>query len=715
MQDWKLFAGERLVLIVPALFFFALSVPAQTVRGGNGVSLASPPVAAVKTVVDDYHGVKVEDPYQWLEDAKSPETRAWIDAENEYTQSYLAQVKMRPEIVKQLTALQRVDSYSVPQLCGGKYFFEKRLAEENQRSIYVRDGWKGADERLIDATKLSVDQNTSVDILDVSQNGDLLVYGVRQGGADELTIHTLDVKKRTELVDVLPRGRYFGVSLSPGGKGLYYSRFTPKVGTAVWLHTFGTPLDSDVKVFGGEYRGVKLGELDFIGAGVTDNERYLTVQISHGVPPTRDDILVKDLRKTGSDFVALIYGVDGHTQAANIGDRFFLMTDAKAPNGHIVETTPGGDPSEWKPIIPEGKNVIDSFSIVGGKLFVSRLKDVKTETTIYSLEGKQIGTVSYPGIGTGSVVSGRTEQAEGFYTFYSFVRPQTIYRYDTKTGQTDVFAEPKVPFDSSQYEVTQVFYTSKDGTRVPMFIAGKKGLARDGKARLLMTGYGGFDVPMTPLWYPLYAWWMEQGGFFALPNLRGGNEYGEAWHKAAMFENKQNVFDDFFAAAEYLIKNGYTTPEHFAIRGRSNGGLLMGAAMTQRPDLFGAIWCGYPLLDMLRYENFEFGRAWTTEYGSAENAKDFAYLVKYSPYQNVKPETKYPAIMFFTGDSDTRVDPMNARKMTARVQAANGSDRPILLHYSLKGGHSAGVSISQLVEDQADELSFLWNETGGNQ
>ena len=703
------------MLIAPALFFFALSVPAQTVRGGNGVSLPAPPIAAVKTVVDDYHGVKVEDPYQWLEDAKSPETRAWIDAENEYTQKYLSQVKIRPEIVKQLTTLERVDSYTVPWLRGGEYFFEKRLAEENQASIYLRNGWKGEDERLIDATKLSADQNTSVDIRDVSQDGSLLVYGVRQGGADEVSIHTMKVGERKDIADVLPSARYFGVSLSPGDKGLYYSRFTPHEGTTVWLHTFGTPLDKDVKVFGGEYRGVKLGELDLIGAGVTDNQHYLMIQISHGVPATRDDILVKDLRKTGSDFVPLIYGVDGHTQAANIGDRFFLMTDAQAPNGRIVEATPGGEPSQWKPVIAEGKNVIDSFGIVGGKMFVSRLKDVKTETTIYSLEGKQTGTLSYPGIGSGSVVYGRSSDTEGFYTFESFIRPETIYRYDTNSGTSEVFAEPKIPFDSSQYEVTQVFYTSKDGTRVPMFIAGKKGLARDGKARLLMTGYGGFDVPMTPFWNSEYAWWMEQGGFFALPNLRGGNEYGEAWHKAAMFENKQNVFDDFFAAAEYLIKNGYTTPEHFAIRGRSNGGLLMGAAMTQRPDLFGAIWCGYPLLDMLRYQKFEFGRMWTTEYGNAENAKDFAYIVKYSPYQNVKPGTKYPAIMFFTGDSDTRVDPMNARKMTARMQAANGGDRPILLHYSLKGGHSAGVSISQLVEDQADELSFLWNETGGNQ
>ena len=713
MQNRRLFSGKRRVAMAPALFFLAVSVPAQTVHGGNGIELPPPPVAAVKTVVDDYHGVKVEDPYQWLEDAKSPETRAWINAENEYTQKYLSQVKTRPEIEKELTALQRVDEYSVPTVRGGKYFFTKRLADENQASIYMREGWYGEDVRLVDATKLSADQNTSVRIWTVSEDGCLLVYGVQQGGADETAIHVMNVRERKELPDGLPSARYFGVSLTPDSKGLYYARFT-HAGTTVWLHRFGTAASSDTKVFGGEYHGEKLGELDLVGVYVTDNQRYLIVQIAHGVPATRDDILVKDLRKPDGDFVPLVYGVEAHTSAINDGDRFFLKTDYQAANGRIVEAVPGGQPANWKAVIPEGKDVIDDFSVVGGRLFVSHLRDVKTETTIYSLDGRKTGTVSYPGIGSGSVVYGRSEQDEGFYIFESFILPPSIYRFDTKTGHTDVFASPKVPFDSSQYEVTQVFYTSKDGTRVPMFIAGKKGLARDGKARLLMTGYGGFDVAMLPEWNPAYAWWIEQGGFFALPNLRGGDEYGEPWHKAAMFENKQNVFDDFFAAAEYLIKNGYTTPEHFAIRGRSNGGLLMGAAMTQRPDLFGAIWCGYPLLDMLRYQKFEFGRMWTTEYGNAENAKDFAYIVKYSPYQNVKPGTKYPAIMFFTGDSDTRVDPMNARKMTARMQAANGGDRPILLHYSLKGGHSAGVSLSQLVEDQADELSFLWNETGSD-
>jgi prolyl oligopeptidase len=362
-------------------------------------------------------------------------------------------------------------------------------------------------------------------------------------------------------------------------------------------------------------------------------------------------------------------------------------------------------------ILPEGKDVLEAVSVVGGKMFVLRLKDVKSEVTIYSLEGKAEGHIDFPGIGAGSTLSGRAMDTDGFYTFQSIITPPTIFHYDTKTGHSEIFYSDKVPFDSSKYEVKQVFYTSKDGTKVPMFIAGKKGLKRDGSERLLMTGYGGFALSETPVWNPEYAWWMQEGGWFALPNLRGGNEYGEVWHKAAMFAGKQNVFDDWFAAAEYLIANKYTTPERFAIRGRSNGGLLMGASMTQRPDLFGAIWCGYPLLDMLRYQMFEMGRTWTTEYGSAENAKDYPYILKYSPYQNVKAGTKYPAIFFFTGDGDTRVDPMNARKMTPLMQTSTSSGRPILLHYSVKGGHSAGVSQTQLLQDYADEMAFLWTET----
>ena len=693
-----------------AIFATQHAVSEKAIEGRNGIALPAPPATAVEPVTETLHGVEIADPYRWLEDAKSSQTRAWIAEQNKYTEGYLSQVKIRPQIVEELTKLQRVDRYSIPAEYGGRIFFEKRLADENQFSIYMRDAWPGNDVRLVDATQLSADQNTSVTINDISSDGKFLVYGIRQGGADEESVHVLNVDTRKDLSDFLPSERYFGVALGPDKKGLYYARFT-HAGTTVHYHRFGTPNSNDAMLFGEEYRGEKLGELELINVGITDNGRYLLIRIGRGVPATREDILVKDLRKANSEIVPLVYGLEARTSVANIGDRFFLLTDYQAANKRVVEAKPGESPDAWKTVLPEGKDVIDGFRIVGGKLFVRRLHEVKTETSIYSLEGKETGQIAYPSIGSGTDLIGRPEQTTGFYVFDSYILPPTIYRYDTKTGKSDIFFQPKVPFDSSQYEIKQVFYTSKDGTRVPMFIAGKKGLKQDGSAPLLMTGYGGFQVPELPEWNPEYAWWIEQGGFFAVPNLRGGDEYGEPWHKAAMFEKKQNVFDDWFAAAEYLLDNHYTTSERFAIRGRSNGGLLMGASMTQRPDLFGAIWCGYPLLDMLRYQNFLIGRFWTTEYGSAENAKDFLYLLKYSPYHNVKPGTKYPAIMFFTGDSDTRVDPLHGRKMTARMQAANGGDRPILLHYSLKGGHSNGVSLTQLVDDEADELAFLWNET----
>jgi prolyl oligopeptidase len=680
------------------------------VHGRDGITLPPPPVATVTPVTNDYFGTKVVDKYRWLEDASSPKTLAWIKEENAYTQKYLDQVAMLPRIRKGLTALERIDDYTMPVLYGGKYFFEKRLADQNQASIYMRDGWTGNDQLLIDATKLSQDQNTSVHIWGVSDDGALLLYAEQQGGADQVTIHFYNVAQRHELPDTLPYARYFGASFGPKNQGVYFARFSDQ-GTDIWYHRFGTASSADKKIFGGEYRGKKLGEMALVSDYVTDNQHYLVINISYGVPATRDDILIKDLRKPDSPVVPLVYGIEAHNSLLDCGDRFFVQTDFNAPHGRIVEVKPGEQPADWKSVIPEGKDVIDSDSIVGDRLFVSRLHDVKTETTIYSLDGTQTGTLPYPGIGSGTVVYGRPSGSIGFYRYESFITPPSIYRYDTKTGRSQTFFQPKIPFDSANYEIHQVWFKSKDGTRVPMFIAGKKGIALDGKARLLMTGYGGFDLPMLPTWNPEYAWWMQQGGFFALPNLRGGDEFGEAWHKAAMFGNKQNVFNDFFAAAEYLIQNHYTTPTRFAIRGRSNGGLLMGAAMTQRPDLFGAIWCGYPLLDMLRYQYFEFGRLWTTEYGSSASPKDFPYLLKYSPYQNVHKGTKYPAIMFFTGKSDTRVDPMNARKMTALMQASTGSDRPILLHYSLKGGHSSGVSLTQLVEDQVEELAFLWTET----
>ena len=565
----------------------------------------------------------------------------------------------------------------------------------------------------IDATKLSADQNTSVHIEDISEDGTLLVYGIQEGGADERSIHLLDLNSRKELPDTLPKARYFGVSLSPDKQGLYYSK-VEESGSFVYYHRLNSPTSADSLLFGKKFHDDTFGPMDLISCGVTENGRYLLISVAHGVPAKRVDLYAKDLRQPDSPIRTMVHGIDNEFYPINYEDSLYISTDYQAPNYRVVRVDMNDpDPSKWTTIVPEGKDVISYAFVVGGKLFVTGLHDVVTQTRIYTLDGKQTGTVTYPTIGSASPMFGRANSQNGFYSFESFIIPGTLYHYDVATGKTEIFAQPKVPFDSEKYEVQQVFYTSKDGTRIPMFITSKKGLKRDGTAPALMWAYGGFTVSLEPEFNPEYAWWIEQGGYYAQPNLRGGGEYGENWHKAGMFERKQNVFDDFYAAAQYLVDNHYTTPARLAIRGRSNGGLLMGAAMTQHPDLFGAIWCGYPLLDMLRYQNFLVGRWWTTEYGSADDPNQFAYLIKYSPYHNVKAGAKYPAIMFNTGDSDTRVDPLHARKMTAKMQAASGGDRPILLHYEVQAGHSSGVSIRQKVNDTADELSFLWNETSG--
>lgn len=679
--------------------------------GGNGITLPEPPATEKHPVSETVQGDTIMDDYRWLEKQRDPATRAWIDAQSAYTDSYLRQVTVRPQIQAELEKLIKVETYTTPVKCGELYFFKKRLASENQASIYLRHGVAGSDERLVDASKLSADQNTSIDILDVTNDGSMLAYGIRQGGADEMAVHVLDVQTRKELPDQLASQRYMGMQISPDKKGIYYAVFHHE-GTLVYRHAFGTPQSADPMIFGKEYKGEALGELDLINVSISDNQRWLILTISRGVPAKREDILLKDLREPDAAAVPLVYGVENRFNLIDTGtDNFLVETDMGASKRRILRADPNMPPQQWQTVVPEGKDVIRSSGVLGGKLFVERLVDVKSEISIYSLEGRQEGSVKLPGIGSATIPYGRPLVKEGFYSFTSFNVPPTIYRYQTETESTSIFAQPKVPFHPERYEVRQVFLTSKDGTRIPMFIAGKKGLARNGKTQLLMTGYGGFNVSLTPGWNPMYAWWMEQGGWFAMPNMRGGGEYGEDWHKAGMFDKKQNVFDDWFAATRYLIAEKYTDPAHFAIWGRSNGGLLMGAAMTQHPELYGAIVCGYPLLDMLRYQNFEFGRLWTTEYGSADNAADYKYIRAYSPYQNVKQGTKYPAIMFFSGDNDTRVDPLHARKMTAEVQAATAGDRPILLHYSLKGGHSAGVSVTQQIQDDADILSFLWNET----
>jgi len=684
---------------------------AESIRTGDGIALSQPPAATATPVTDKYFGVKIDDNYRWLEDSKSPETRAFIDAQNAYTARYLKAARIRSQAVDDLDSLERVATWTAPIERGDNYFFTKRLSDEGQASIYIRRGWTGKDERLLDPAVLSRDPNTSIALADVSRDGSLIAYQVRQGGADETTVRVYNLKTKKILEDELPSGIYWSVDFTPDAKGLYYTR-NNKDGTLLYLHVLGTRVSRDTLLFGHRFYDEPLGPIDLFFSSVTDDGRYLVVTIDRGVPAKRVDIVFRDLTKPKAPFEVLVWGIESRFSAVYARGAWYVKTDYKSPKYRVLRGDPGVDPIAWKTIAPETSDVIDGFSIVGGKVYVRRLKDVKTETEVYTLDGKLAGTIEYEGIGSASDVYGRIADRYGFFSFQSFIQPPTIYRLDTVTGKREVFAQPKVPFDTSQYELKQVFFQSKDGTQVPMFVAAKKGLKQDGTARLLMTGYGGFNLSITPEWNPAWGWWLEQGGWLAVPNMRGGGEYGEAWHQQGMFEKKQNVFDDWFAAANYLIAQKYTLPKHFAISGRSNGGLLMGASITQHPELFSAVWCGYPLLDMLRYHLFLQGPHWTTEYGSSGDETQFRYLIKYSPYQNVKSGTAYPAVMFFTGDGDTRVDPLHARKMTALLQPASTSGRPILLHYSLNGGHSAGISVDQKIQDDADQLSFLWTETG---
>jgi prolyl oligopeptidase len=701
---------------------------ARPIHGGDGITLPAPPATPRHPVTDIYFGTPIVDNYRWLEDVHSAATQQYLQQQTAYTNEYLRQARIRPRIAQDLDGLVHMTQWTIPYQRGDNYFLMRRAAREQQASIYVQHGWPPLNmlpklELLISPSRISSDPNTSVSLLNVSRDGRLLIYGVRQGGADEEEIHFFDVRAKRDLPDHLPPARYFSVGFNANHTRVIYSRYAP-TGTLVFQHRLVARAQSsdasassaqDTLLFGQKYHEETLGQLDLINARITSDGHYLTITIERGVPARRVDILYRDLRKDNSPFVQLVWGIDSRFRVLYDRDHWYVQTDYKAPKGRILEAHAGSAPDTWNTIVPEGADVIDDASIVGHRLFVHSLHDVNPHTAVYSLTGQPLGELKYNGIGTASGLFGDADARYGFFSFQSMIQPPTIYRFDTRSGKQDIFFQPDTPFDSSKYTVRQVFYTSKDGTRVPMFIAGRKDLPIDGSRRLLMTAYGGFNISETPKWNAQWAEWMQLGGWFAVPSLRGGGEYGESWHEQGMFQRKQNVFDDFYAAAEYLIAHKYTSSEHFAISGRSNGGLLMGAAMTQRPDLFAAIWCGYPLLDMLRYQNFLIGRFWTTEYGSSEHKADFGWLLKYSPYQNVHPGTHYPSILFFTGASDTRVDPLHARKMAALMQASSGSDRPILLHYGLKGGHSDGVSTSQLVQDYADSLAFLWTETGPRQ
>jgi prolyl oligopeptidase len=686
------------------VFFLIASV--STVNAQDAKAKC-PPVARIDDVTETLHGTVVHDPYRWLEDQNSPEARAWIDAENACTQAALSKLPGQDAIAKRLGELIKVDTIGLPSERGGRYFYAKRAANQDLYVLYMRRGAKGAEEALVDPATLSADHTTSVSFEGISDDGKLVAYGVRKGGEDEVSLHFLDSDTHKELADVLPRARYIsGPQFKKDKGGFYYSRLDD-AGPRAYYHAMGTDPAADTKIFGDGYAPDKILAVD-----ISEDGRYLLFVIYYGSACDRSEVYFQDL-KNGGPIVPVVNTVDGCFQGGIADDVLYLQTNWKAPKWRVI-SVPLATPAQehWKEIIPEGASRMESFRLAGGKLVAQYSHNAASELKIFQPDGAAAGAIELPQLGSVAGITGRWKLGEAFFSFQSFAIPATVYRYDLGTKTLETWAKPAAPIEANAFEVKQVWYESKDKTRVPMFLFYKKGLKLDGTNPALITAYGGFDVSETPAFRDDAVLWAEHGGVFALPALRGGGEFGEQWHRAGMLEKKQNVFDDFFGAAEWLIANHYTRADKLAITGRSNGGLLMGAAMTQRPELFGAIVCGYPLLDMVRYQKFLVARFWVPEYGSSDDASQFPFLYAYSPYHHVVKGRKYPAVLFLTGDSDTRVAPLHARKMAAEMQAAQGGDKPILLLYDTKLGHSEGRPVSKIIEEDTQVLGFLMWQVG---
>jgi prolyl oligopeptidase len=694
---------QRHGLRVAGLLFLALIFsPCVSFAQSAGGAGACPPATRKDDVVDTLHGVKVPDAYQWLEDQQSAETRAWIEAEDRCTEAALDGFSGRGALQERLNALLSVDMIGEPIERNGDYFVSRRRAGQDLFVIYKRHGLSGTDEVLLDPHGMSADHSTSVGLMSLSRDGKLAAYFIRAGGQDEVDMRFLDTETRKDLPDKMPRGDYFGVSIQPDKSGAFYSVMTEE-GPRVFHHVFGSS-GGDELLFGQGY-----GKDKIIEARLSQDGHDLLIQLIYGSGSSRSELYYKDVQHNGP-VKPIVNDVEALTWGAMQGGHLIAWTNWKAPHWHVYAIDPAhASRDSWKEIIPESEAPIESVQMLGGKIFVAYVKNASSQVKIFSIDGAAEGEIPLPGIGTAGGLTGQWDRSEMFFSFESFNVPPSVERYDAKTKAVTVWAKSNVPIESEKYEVKQVWYKSKDGTSVPMFLFYKKGFPLDGTRAAWLTGYGGFDVSLTPTFGAEAVIWADAGGVFALPSLRGGSEFGEVWHKAGMMEKKQTVFDDFIAAAEWLDANSYTTPAKTAIEGGSNGGLLVGASLTQRPELYGAVVCVYPLLDMVRFHKFMEGPFWVGEYGSADDPQQFKYLLKYSPYQNVKDGTKYPPVLFVTGDGDTRVAPLHARKMTARLQAAT-SGGPVLLLYDTKSGHSGGRPLSKLIEEKAKILSFVFSE-----
>jgi prolyl oligopeptidase len=663
--------------------------------------------------VDDYHGTKVADPYRWLEDPDSEETKAWVEEQNQITFSYLGEIPVREQIKQRLTQLWNYEKYGSPFKEGDRYFYFKNDGLQNQSVLYTLTSLDAEPTVLLDPNTLSEDGTIALSGLSITEDGKLMAYGLSTSGSDWIEWKVRDVEAGNDLSDHLKWVKFSGTSWTHDGEGFFYSRYDePNEATKLedinyyqklYYHKLGTPQSADILI----YHRPDQKEWMF-GAGVTEDGRYLIISIDRGTDP-KNLVFYKDLQTPDSPVVELISEFEAnYSFIDNDGSVFWFRTDLDAPRGRVIAIDSNNPAREnWQEIIPQAAETLEGVGLLNNQFVADYLKDARSSIKIFNLDGSFIREVELPGIGSAGGFGGKRYDTETFYTFTSFTTPGTIYRYNMVSGESTLFRKPNVAFNPDEYETKQVFYSSKDGTQVPMFITHKKGLQLDGNNPTLLYGYGGFNVSLTPSFSVSRLVWMEMGGVYALPNLRGGGEYGEEWHQAGTKLNKQNVFDDFIAAAEWLINNKYTQPAKLAINGGSNGGLLVGACMTQRPDLFGAALPAVGVMDMLRFHKFTIGWAWCSDYGSPENLDEFKALYAYSPLHNLKPGTPYPATMITTADHDDRVVPAHSFKFAAALQEAHAGEKPVLIRIETKAGHGAGKPTTKIIEELADEWAFL--------
>ena len=671
------------------------------------------PAARKSNQVDDYFGTKVADPYRWLEDADSDETKAWVEAQNKVTFGYLNRIPERAWIKERLTKLWNYEKYNAPFKEGGRYFYFKNDGLQNQSVLYTMTSMEGQPTVLLDPNLLSKDGTVALSSLTVSDDGTLLAYGTSASGSDWQEWRVKNIETGQDLPDTIKWVKFSNASWTNDNKGFFYSRYNePNEATKLqdanyfqklYYHLIGSKQSEDVLVY--ERKDEK--EWGFSG-DVTEDGRYLIIDVWKGSQP-RNRVYYKDLQNKVAGVVKLVDNFDAsYNFIGNTGSTFLFHTDLNAPRSRVIGidiTKPEG--SNVSELVAQTAETLESVSLVNNLLIGSYLKDAQSQVKTYRTDGSFLRDIKLPGIGSASGFDGKRTDTETFYSFTGFTTPTTTYRYDFNTGASTIFRKPKVDFNPDSFETKQIFYKSKDGTSVPMFVVHKKGLKLDGKNPTYLYGYGGFNTSMTPYFSISNLVWMEMGGVFAMPNLRGGNEYGEDWHQAGMKEKKQNVYDDFIAAGEWLIANKYTSTPLLAIGGGSNGGLLVGACLNQRPDLFGAALPAVGVMDMLRYHKFTIGWAWVSEYGSSDVAEDFKILYAYSPLHNIKPGAVYPATMITTADHDDRVVPAHSFKYAATLQAAQAGTAPILIRIETKAGHGAGKPTTKIIDEVADKWSFL--------